>query len=251
LLSLSGVTKRYSRGVRELTVLSNLSLELRSGDFACVLGGQGDGKTTLLEIASGYRQPDSGRVLFRGRDLAAASNRSLTAIRRSEIACVWNRSVPVVLGETVLRHVALPLRAAGVGRKEARREAAAMIERVGATAYADAAVADLSRGERARIALAQACVRSPRLLIADELTDTLNLLERTAVLRLLQAFAREGVGILMTAADAHGAVGCSRLLLLSDGRLVEPEIPTRAPSPADPAEVVPLRARERRGGAGH
>lgn len=249
LLSLTGVTKRYSRGVREVTVLKDVSLDLHSSEFACVLGGRGDGKTTLLEIAAGFRRPDSGHVLFAGKDLGRASDRTRNRLLRSEIACVWNRSVPVVLAESVLDHVGLPLRSAGASRKQARSSAAEMIERVGAGAYADAAVPDLSEGQRMRVALAQACVRGPRLLIADELTDTLDLIERSSVLALLQGFAREGVAILMTATDAHGAVGCTRLLSLSGGRLIEPDLPeAKLPAPAGPGDVVPFPAREQGGG---
>lgn len=248
LLSLIGVTKRYARGVREVTVLNDVSLDLEAGDFACVLAGRGEGKTTLLEIAAGYRRPDGGRVTFAGRDISTASDRVRSRLHRSEIACVLNRSVPVVHGETVLKHVALPLMAGGSGVKESQRAAAAMIERVGAREYIDARVGDLADSERARVALAQACVRGPCLLIADELTDTLDLIERSSVLALLQGFAREGVGILITAADAHGAVGCSRLLALSGGRLVEPVIAEadRPKSADDPGEVVPF-TRDRRG----
>ena len=249
LLSLIGVTKRYARGLREVEVLRDVLLELGSGDFACVLGGKGSGKTTLLEVASGYQSADSGEVRFQGKDLGRASARAKTRYRRSEVACVWNRSVPVLMDD-VIGHVGYPLTSNGASVKEARRAASAMIERVGAREYADAKVAELSEGQRMRVALAQACVRSPRLLIADELTDTLDMVERMAVLGLLQGFASEGVGILMTAADAHGAIGSNWLLSLSGGRLIEAEAPAGAPAPADPAEVVPLRGRSRGGEAG-
>lgn len=249
LLSLIAVTKRYTRGVREVTVLSDVSLDLEAGDFACVLAGRGEGKTTLLEIAAGYRRPEEGRVMFAGRDISTASDRVRSRLHRSEIACVLNRSVPVVHGETVLKHVSLPLMAGGSGVRESQHVAAAMIERVGAREYIDARVSDLADSERARVALAQACVRGPRLLIADELTDTLDLIERSSVLALLQGFAREGVGILITAADAHGAVGCSRLLTLSGTGLVEAPIAmSEAERPRDdPGEVLPF-TRDRRGG---
>lgn len=250
LLSLIGVTKRYTRGVREVTVLDDVSLELEPGDFACVIGGRGEGKTTLLEIAAAYRRPDSGTVLFGGRDISRPSDALRTQLHRSDIGCVMNRSVPPVFGETVLRHVALPLMSAGCGVKESQRAASAMVERVGARDYIDTPVSDLADWERARVALAQACVRRPRLLIADELTDTLDLIERSKLLALLQGFAKEGVGILITAGDAHGAVGCSRLLALSGGQLFEPEVAeAERPSPADdPGDVLPFRARDRRGG---
>jgi len=251
LLSLIGVTKRYARGVREVTVLSGVSLDLEAGDFACVLASRGEGKTTLLEIAAGYRAPEEGRVMFAGRDISTVNDRVRSRLHRAEIRCVLNRSVPVVRGETVLDHVALPLTAGGAGVRESRHTAAAMIERVGARDYIDARVTDLAASERARVALAQACVPGPRLLIADEMTDTLDLIERSSVLALLQSFAREGVAILITAADAHGAVGCSRLLTLSGAELVEaPVTRTEGEKPSnDPGEILPF-TRERRGGGG-
>jgi len=247
LLSLIGVTKRYTRGVREVTVLDDVSLELEPGDFACVIGGRGEGKTTLLEIAAAYTRPDKGTVWFADQDITNPSDALRTQLHRSDIGCVMNRSVPLVF-DTVLRHVALPLLSAGRGVKESQRAAAGMIERVGARDYIDARVSDLADWERARVALAQACVRNPRLLIADELTDTLDLIERSTVLGLLQSFANESVTVLITAADSHGAIGCSRLLALSGGRLVEPRVSERErPSPADdPGDVVPFRTRDRR-----
>jgi ABC-type lipoprotein export system ATPase subunit len=250
LLSLIGVTKRYARGVREVTVLDDVSLELEPGDFACVIGGRGDGKATLLEIAALYRRPDSGRVMFAGRDVSSPSDRVRSRLHRSEIGCVMNRSVPVLRGETVLDHVAFPLTSSGCGVKDSKRAAAAMIERVGVRDSIETPVSDLEDWERARVALAQACVRRPRLLVAYEPTDTLDLIERSSILGLLQSFAREGLGILITASDAHGAVGCSRLLALSGGKLVEPEVAQVGhPSPADdPGDVVPFRTRDQRGG---
>jgi putative ABC transport system ATP-binding protein len=244
LLSLIGVTKRYLRGVREVVVLDGASLDLQAGDFACVLGGASDGKTTLLEVAAGLQPPDSGRVLFDGRDLAQLNDTEHTRLRRSEIACVLNRSAPV-LAKNALDHVAMPLLSDGWGRKRAKRAAAEMLERVGVGGEAEAPVHSLSGAERARVALANACVRSPRLLLADELTDTLNMAERNAVLGILQGFARDGVAILLTAADPFGAVGCDRLLSLSRGRLIEAEAgPADAPVPTpNHGEVVPLHAR--------
>ena len=240
LLSLVGVRKRYRRGLREIVVLDDVSLDLRAHDFACLLGERSTGKTTLLEIAAGLRPPDSGQVRYGGRDLVTLGERARGHLRRSEIACVWNRRVPAIDAVAVLDHVALPLISGGVGRRERRRAAAEMLERVGAADYAQVPVEALSDGERTRVALAQACVRRPRLLIADEIADTLNLIERNAFLGLLQEFACDGVAILLSAADAHGAAGCNRLISLSGGRLVEPDVPS-----GGAGELIELRPRSR------
>lgn len=244
LLSLIGVSKRYVRGTREISVLNDVSLDLDGGDFACVIGGRGIGKTTLLETAAGFVEPDAGRVLFAGRDLNDSRGRRRREVD-ADIACVRSRSAPWVLTHSVLDHVALATLSERASRKQARRSAAEMLERVGARDFADASVLDLSEGERTRVSLAQALVRSPRLLIADEVTDTLDLHERIEVLGILQTFAREGLGVLMTAADPHGAVGASRLMLLSGGRLVEPpRDDADGPAPADHGEVLPFRSRD-------
>jgi ABC-type lipoprotein export system ATPase subunit len=220
LLELVAVHVSFWRGVREIVVLEGASLTLRAHDFACVVGDRSAGKTTLLEIAAGLRTPDAGHVRYAGSDVAAMSDRARGRLRRSEIACVWNRAVPTSHAGNVLDHVALPLVSAGVGRKERRRSAGEMLERVGVADHADAVLDALSDAERARVALAQAAVRRPRLMILDEVTDTLDLVERNTVLGILQGFSNDGVAVLLTAADVHGAAGANRLFSLSDGRLV-------------------------------
>lgn len=226
LLSLESVRTAFWRGAREVVVLDGASLALHPSDFACVVAERSAGKTTLLQIAAGLRRPDAGSVRYAGSDLAALGDRVRGRLRRSEIACVWSRTPPAPYAGTVLDHVGLPLVSAGIRGRERRRAAAEMLERVGAADHAGARVDDLSDAERARVALAQAGVRRPRLLLLDEITDTLDLVERNTVLGIIQGLAHDGAAILLTAADAHGAAGANRLFSLADGRLVggaEPE----------------------------
>jgi putative ABC transport system ATP-binding protein len=252
LLSLGGVTKRFRRGLRETTVLDNVSLDVRRGDFVGVLGGRREGKSTLLEIAAGMVRPDEGRVVFDGIDLGSAGSRERDRLRRSAIGLVRGRTAAAGQTGRVLDHVALPLLSDGATVRQARRTAAETLARVGATEYVYADLPHLSESEQLRVALAQAYVRSPRLLIVDELTDTLDLNDRNTILGILQGFADEDeVAILMTAADAHGTAGCSRVVLLSGGRLRDPErLRDRDPDPADQGDVIPFRSRDDGAGTG-
>lgn len=220
-LELVAVRQHHRRGAGEPPVLDGITLRLHAHDFACILGDRGAGKTTLLEVACGIRPVDEGIVRYDGRDIASLRERERSRLRRSEIGCVWNRPPLTVGAHHVLDHVALPLASAGLSRQTRRSRASAVLDRVGALGEAWTPVRELSDAARTRVALAQACVREPKVLVADDLTNTLDITERNAILGILRSFALAGMAILLTAADAHGAAGCNRLLSLSSGSLIE------------------------------
>ncbi len=221
LLSLDGVTKRYTRGYRELMALDAVALELAPGDFVAIWGGSRSGKTTLLRVAAGIEMPDAGTVLYDGSDLRALSRRERARLLLDEIGCVWQTG-RITRGLSVLDHVALP-RFKRVSHTQARRDAHDVLERVGAPQAANARWHELSDGERTRVALAHALIRRPKLLLADEPTANLNMIEREQVLSILRSIAVEaGVAVVMTAPDAPNLMQSHRLMSLDAGRLVKP-----------------------------
>ena len=220
LLALDGVEKRFRRGARQLVALDGVSLELFAGDFLAVLGETRSGKTTLLRVAAGIESPDAGSVRFMGRDLARMSRRERVGLRRREIGCIWK-------GErsdrrlTVIGHVALPLVGAGWSRPKAEARAHEFLRRVSAGHCAGAMLPELSASELARVSIAQALVREPKLVLADEPTDTLNMVEREEILGIIRSVARDAnVAVLMTAGDATGALRANRFGSLTAGRLL-------------------------------
>jgi len=221
LLSLDGVTKRYARGYREVAALSDVSLDVEAGDFVAIWGGSRSGKTTLLRVAAGIEPPDGGRVAFDGRDVEALSRRARARLLLDEIGCVWQTG-RITRGLSVLDHVALP-RFKERSHAHARSEAHAVLERVGAPQAAGARWHELTDGERTRVALAHALIRHPRLLLADEPTANLNMIEREQVLGVLRSVADEArVAIVMTAPDAPNLLQSHRLMSLDGGRLIKP-----------------------------
>jgi predicted ABC-type transport system involved in lysophospholipase L1 biosynthesis ATPase subunit len=236
LLSLSGVSKSHWRGSRPIPVLHDVSFALQAGDFAAILGDRKMGKTTLLRIAAGIDVPDAGEVAFDGRPLRGMPDAKRAELWASELACVWNGAAWPA--RKVLDTVTVPLLGRGVTRREARRRASAELARWDIGDAAGAMLHELSDAELLRVAFAEALVRRPRVLLADDPTETLNLMERNQVLANLQRVVRdERIAVLISATDASGAAGINRLLVLvGNGELREAQSPHAAP-------VVPLPAR--------
>lgn len=225
LLALDGVGKTYFRGLRELRVLTDASMEVCEGDFVAVFGSRSAGKSTLLRIAAGLEEPDTGRVLFDGRDLAELNASRLAALHRSEIGWV-DRSGPRGDEMTMRDYVALPLYG-GHRHGAARRAAETALESVGALDCAAAHWDDLGDTERAQVSLAHALVRKPRLLVLDDPTAGLDILDRERIVTMLRRLADESrVGVLMAVPDMPAMLRAHEVFTLSDGRLLSaPEPP--------------------------
>jgi ABC-type lipoprotein export system ATPase subunit len=229
LLSLEAVSKSYWRGVHELRVLREVSLEVPEGEFVAVWGKRGAGKTTLLKIAAGLEVPDGGIVRFAGRDLAGLSESGHASLMREQIG--WVRRAGPRSDLAMLDYVALPLLVEHSQRK-ARARACDALARVGLYECVEQRWDSLSDGERALVGIAHGIVRRPRLLLVDDPTANLGVREREDVNELLRSLAgEEGLAVLMTVPGMPAAIGSGQIRVVSAGRLLEP--PTPSPSPQD------------------
>lgn len=230
LLVLDNVTKTYIRGRRELVALRDVSLEVGAGEIVGVWGRRFSGRTTLLRIAAGLEAPDKGRVLLSGVDVADQPEGTL---RRRIAYC--HASFAPAHAELVVEHVAVPLLAVGTRIDRACTRAQAMLDRVGAGACAEMRPHELAQGELVRVVLARALLQRPELLLIDEPSSGVDLLERDDLLTTLRVLAKdEGVAVLLTASETTGLTGADRSLSLSEGALRGDAVPRTA-------EVVPFR----------
>jgi ABC-type lipoprotein export system ATPase subunit len=260
LLTLTGVSRRYRRGRHELRVLIDASLSVGPGEMVAVLGQRGVGKTTLLKVAAGIELPDGGRVSFDGWELPELSDAQLSRLLGEQIGWVqsdgagWGQGGGAGGGwagsETRLRvldYVALPLLMA-LGDRTAYTRAEQALARVGVPECAQQRWETLSDWERGLVGIAHAIVRSPRLLLVDDVATILGIRETDEFTRLLRSLAREsGIGVLMTVSDAAAARRSDRTLTLSGGRLSDPaeQLPNLPEPPAGKGDVIDLSSRER------
>lgn len=231
LLALERVTKRFPLVGRGAAIgLTKVSLEIEPGELVAVLGPRASGRTTLLRLAGGLELPDEGRVRFDGRDLARERN----ALLGREIGFAQAR-FNIARGERVVEHVALAGHMQGDPLTMARQRAWSSLKRVGAFHCAEYQPYQLDHAETTRVLLARTLMSGPRLVLLDEPTKGVDLLERDGILTLLRSLANDGIAILMTVGESTEFAGATRALTLSDGELRG----ALAPSQAD---VLPLRA---------
>ncbi len=228
LLALEAVSLSARRGAHERIVLRNVSLTLESRELVAVWGKRDAGCSTLLRVAAGIEPPGSGVVRFAGRPLSARSGAMLgkgigycRSMRRSGEA------------REVLDDLLVSQLARGIPRFVGRKRALGALARTGAERCGSRALGELDGADSVRVAIAGALVLDPSLLVIDEPTAGVDLLQRDAILALLRSLAGDGLAVLMSASDATALSGADRALSLAGGVLRGSVAPGLAP-------VVPL-----------
>lgn len=233
LLSVEHATKRYRRGRLEHVAIKDVSLEMEPGELVAVWGARRSGRSTLLRVAAGIESPEQGTVRFEGRDLARWRN----SILGRRIGYCQTGFAAGVRG-LVVEHIAAGLLAQHASPTDAMRRAQEMLVRVGAERCAQLECHELDGAEVAHVAIAGALVTSPALLVIDEPTNGVDLLERDPLLTLLRSIANEGTAVLMSTGEAQGLSGVDRALSIDNGEL-------RGEVKPQDATVVPLRRANR------
>lgn len=219
LLALRGVGKGYARGGHTMQVLSDVSLTVRPGTIAAIVGAREEGKTTLLKIAAGLEPPDTGEVWLRDIELTRCPEVARSRMLGGEIA--WAHRAGPGVRFRVIDYVGLPL-AIGRGRgpRWARERAMDALERVGAAGCAGQRWEELSNWERLLVGLARGIASSPRLLVIDDLLDGFGMGRTREVGELLLALVRGlGCGVLMSCSDLEVALIADDVCSLERGRL--------------------------------
>jgi putative ABC transport system ATP-binding protein len=214
LLELRGIGKAHVRGSRRIQVLRDVSLEVDVGELVAVWGMRRSGRSTLLSIAAGIEPPDSGAVFFEGKDLVA---RGATVLGNGVGFC--HQGIGAASGRRVIDSVRAGLLARGVPVPAAHSRAHEALQRVGVEQFNDLVLGDLDAAETVRVAIAGALVLGPRVLVIDEPTKGVDLLERDEIVLLLRSLADEGIAILVSDGDGSGLSDADRALKLAGGEL--------------------------------
>jgi len=214
-----GLTKVYGSNGMAVHALCGIDLTVSAGEFVALVGPSGSGKSTLMAIVGCLDSPTEGSYAIDGTNVEGLSGAALARIRNEKVGFVF-QNYNLLPKASIARNVELPLLYAGVGRKERRRRALELLERVGIPEKANVLPAVLSGGQRQRVAIARALANTPALLLADEPTGALDSKTGEEVLALFKELHRQGNSVMLVTHDAHIASLAERRVELRDGLIV-------------------------------
>jgi len=223
ILRLDGIRKTYTNGVDE-EVLFGVDLELKTGDFAVLVGKSGSGKTTLLNIIGLLDTPTAGRLFLDDRETSTLDDDERAQLRREYIGFIFQFH-HLLPDFNVLENVLMPCRIRGKEYEEAARDRAVeMLEMVGLGEKIQTPVNELSGGQQQRVATVRAFANDPTVVLADEPTGSLGSETSQSVMSLMREINREtGTAFLMVTHDPELTDYADRVIELRDGRIASDE----------------------------
>jgi putative ABC transport system ATP-binding protein len=236
MIEIRNLTKTVRSGTEDLTILSDVTIDIPEGQFVALTGASGSGKSTLLGLIAGLDAPTSGSIVIDGGDITAMNEDELADIRSRKIGFVF-QSFHLIPSLTALENVLIPLEI--IGHSDARYRAEALLADVDLTNRGHHYPSELSGGEQQRVAIARAFANSPKILLADEPTGNLDSKNGRHILDLMtQLHKQNNVTLVLVTHDIELARQAERQIILRDGRVVSDEINRRDAETPRKAEGV-------------
>lgn len=215
MIELKEISKFYGNGESRFQVLKNISLTIEDGDFSVILGASGSGKSTLLNVMSGLERPESGQVVYDGKDIAALSDSRLTEFRRENIGFIFQQYY-LLPDMNVVKNVKMGADLA------ANSDYKAVIEAVGLKDKLRKYPSELSGGEQQRVSVARAIAKKPRFMFLDEPTGALDEQTGRQVLDYICKLQKQyGFTIVMVTHNLNIAEMARTVIRMNSGRISE------------------------------
>lgn len=221
MIELQNVCKTFPVTGGKVEAVKDVSLKIEKGDIFGIIGLSGAGKSTLVRCMNLLERPTSGKVLFRGVDMASLSKKELLDTRHS-ISMIF-QGFNLLEQRTALKNVCYPMEITGVPKKEAAEKAKRLLELVELSDRLNAYPSQLSGGQKQRVAIARALATDPEVLLCDEATSALDPKTTRSILQLLQDInSNMGVTIIVITHEMKVVEQiCNKVAVLDNGSVVE------------------------------
>jgi ABC-type lipoprotein export system ATPase subunit len=223
IVEVKDVVKRFPMGETEIAILKGISFQVNQGEFVCIVGPSGNGKSTLLNMITGIDRPTSGEIVVTGQPVHKMSENQLAAWRGEHVGIIFQffQMLPAL---SLLDNVILPMDLAGkYAPKERRARAEQLLDAVGLADQMRKLPSMVSGGEQQRAAIARALANDPDVLVADEPTGNLDSRTSRDVFELFEQVVSQGKTVLMVTHDKELAGRVPRIIEILDGRITRDE----------------------------
>ncbi len=238
IIKLNKLSKVYQSGDMETVALSNISFEIKAGEFVAIMGPSGSGKSTLMHIIGALDTPTSGSYFLDGEEVKKLSEDYLAGIRNRKIGFVF-QAFNLLPRRSALENVSLPMVYAGISQAEREKRAKKLLEMVGLGDRLDHAPNQLSGGQQQRVAIARSLTMDPAIILADEPTGNLATTQGIEIMKIFQKLNKEGHTIVMITHELEIARYAKRVITLRDGKIVSDLKNGSRPHPSLPHSTRP------------
>ncbi len=220
MITVSHISKLYRTGDIETVALSDISFEIKKGEFVAIMGPSGSGKSTLMHILGALDQPTSGKYILDGETISTASDDELADIRNRKIGFIF-QAFNLLPRTSALKNVMLPMAYAGIPENERLVRAKKYLEMVGLGNRMDHTSNQLSGGQQQRVAIARGLVMDPAILLADEPTGNIASSQAAEVMDIFAKLHKKGHTIVMITHEPDIAEYAKRVITIRDGKILE------------------------------
>jgi len=219
-LSMKNLHKTYLLGVEGVPALRGVSLTIKKGEFVCIFGTSGGGKTTMLNIIGTIDKPSKGEMTLCGKLIKQnTDDKVLAMLRLKKIGFVF-QTFNLLSAQTALENVEMPMILLGeLTAEERRKRAIALLSKVGMKERLNHVPSQLSGGEQQRVTIARAMANNPEILLLDEPTGDLDTINTAVVMKLLLDLNKEGITLVMVTHDVGLKVFADRVVWMRDGKI--------------------------------
>lgn len=213
-----GLVKIYKTKITEVLALQGLDLQVSEGELTAIIGNSGSGKSTFLNMIGGLDRPSAGTLFVDGKNLFTMSEKELVEYKQKTVGFVWQNNGRNMLPYlSALENIMLPMQISGTSKK--RERALALLEMVGLPNRKNSRMNMLSGGEQQRIAIAIALANSPKLLLADEPTGSVDRKTADYIFDLFSDLNKNGQTILIVTHDMELSKKVNRVVAIRDGKI--------------------------------
>jgi len=213
--------KIFNKGKKnEFSAIKGINLSIDEGDFVCLVGPSGSGKSILLYLISTIDSPTEGKIYIYDKEISNMSDDEKAILRRKIFGFVFQQ-FNLINSLTVLENITMPMRLEGLNSGKAEERAKFLIKQVGLEGKENNKISEISGGQMQRVAIARALANNPKIILADEPTGNLDSKSGMHIMEILKDLNKSGITLIIVTHDLNIANTAERIIKIKDGEIVE------------------------------